>query len=58
MRPKEQVFNMRWQRPDSGHPVAFAGATYTDQRTMGLTLVKEYKIRGPRDITSCNTCHR
>jgi len=58
LRPKEQVFNMRWQRPDSGHPVALAGARYTDQRTMGRALIKQYEIRSPRDLTSCDTCHR
>jgi len=36
----------------------FAGATYTDQRIMGRALVKQYEIRSPRDLTSCNTCHR
>ncbi len=58
LRPREQVFNMRWERPHSGHPVAFAGASYTDQRTMGRALIKQYEIRSPRDLTSCNTCHR
>jgi hypothetical protein len=49
---------MRWQRPDSDHAVVFAGASYTDQRTMGRALIKEYEIRSPRDLTSCDTCHR
>jgi len=58
LRPKGEVFNMRWERPDSGHPVVFAGASYTDQRTMGRALIKQYEIPNPRDLTSCNTCHR
>ena len=49
---------MRWQQPDSAHPVKFAGASYTDQQTMGRALIKAYGIRSPGDLTSCNTCHR
>ena len=58
LRPKSQVFNMRWQRPDSEHPVTLAGVTYTDQQTLGRTLLKQYEIRSVRDLTSCSTCHR
>jgi hypothetical protein len=58
LRPKDQVFNMRWQHPDSAHPAKFAGASYTDQETMGRALVKAYGVRSPGDLTSCNTCHR
>ena len=58
LRPREQGFNMRWQRPSAEHPALFAGASYTDQRAMGRALIKAYGIRSPGDITSCNTCHR
>jgi cytochrome c7-like protein len=44
LRPRDQVFNMRWNPPD--------------QETIGRRLLAEYRIRGPRDLTSCSTCHR
>lgn len=44
VRPRSEVFNMDWEA--------------ADQAALGATLVKEYKIRGPRDLTSCSTCHR
>jgi len=44
VRPRSEVFNMRWQA--------------SDQEALGRRLVKEYRIRGARDLTSCSTCHR
>ena len=44
VRPRSEVFNLRWQAED--------------QATLGPRLVKEYGIRGVRDLTSCSTCHR
>ena len=44
VRPRAEVFNLRWQAED--------------QATLGPRLVKEYGIRGVRDLTSCSTCHR
>jgi Cytochrome c7 and related cytochrome c len=44
VRPRGEVFNMNWQA--------------TDQKALGARLVKEYRIRSPRDLTSCSTCHR
>ncbi len=29
-----------------------------DQSVLGPRLVAEYHIKGPRDLTSCSTCHR
>jgi len=58
LRPREQVFNMRYQQPSSEHPVVFEGATYTDQLALGKKLVQEYHLRTVMDITSCSTCHR
>src|SRR5690349_15870085 len=29
-----------------------------DQEEIGRRLVADYKIRSPRDLTSCSTCHR
>jgi len=45
VRPRDQVFNMRWKRP-AGDP------------EMGSRLVKEYGIGSVEQLTSCSTCHR
>jgi hypothetical protein len=45
LRPRDQVFNMEYQPP-------------ADQERLGLELVKQYHVRSPFDLTSCNTCHR
>lgn len=42
IRPREEVFNMKWVPPD-------------DQLHRGLALVEEY---GVESKTSCSTCHR
>jgi hypothetical protein len=42
VRPKEQVFNMKWKPP-------------ANQLEAGAKLVKEYRIR---KLTYCSTCHR
>jgi len=62
LRPREQVFNMRYEPPVSDpmgkNEVAFAGKTYNDQIALGTALKEAYKVRSVNDITSCNTCHR
>ena len=58
LRPREQVFNMRYQQPTRDLPVVFEGQTYTDQFSLGKALVKSYHLRTVMDITSCSTCHR
>jgi hypothetical protein len=58
LRPRDQVFNMRYQPPTSGTPVIFDGHTYTDQATLGAALIKKYNVRSVVDITTCSTCHR
>jgi hypothetical protein len=45
LRPRDQVFNMNWQRP-------------ADDPDMGARLIKEYNIGSPEQLTSCSTCHR
>ncbi|HTQ80166.1 MAG TPA: cytochrome c3 family protein [Thermoanaerobaculia bacterium] len=45
LRPKDQVFNMAWERP-------------ADDPSLGVRLAKEYKVQSPRALTSCSTCHR
>jgi hypothetical protein len=58
LRPRDQVFNMRYRQPTSAQPVTVDGATYTDQAELGRVLVTKYHLRSERDITSCSTCHR
>ena len=58
LRPREQVFNMRYEQPTKDLPVVADGQTFTDQLSLGKHLVKEYKLRSVMDITSCSTCHR
>jgi hypothetical protein len=45
LRPRDQVFNMRWKPA-------------VDQLELGRKLMKEYNIRSAELLTSCSTCHR
>jgi cytochrome c peroxidase len=45
IRPREQVFNVNYQRP-------------ADQAGLGRELVVDYKIRSAEELTSCTACHR
>jgi hypothetical protein len=45
VRPREEVFNMKWQPP-------------ANQLELGRDLVEKYKIRDPKHLTSCSVCHR
>jgi Cytochrome c7 and related cytochrome c len=58
LRPRDQVFNMRYEQPSIDKPVVLDGKLYTDQLSLGTDLVKKYKLRTVTDITSCSTCHR
>ena len=58
LRPRDQVFNMTYQQPTPDSPVAMDGKTFLDQPSLGMYLVKKYKLRTVSDITSCSTCHR
>jgi cytochrome c peroxidase len=59
IRPRDQVFNMRYEQPSVSKPVVLEdGTTFTDQASLGKDLVERYKLRSVQDITSCNTCHR
>lgn len=44
LRPKDEVFNMRWQPPP-------------DQRARGEALMKQYGI-AVQQLTDCSVCHR
>jgi hypothetical protein len=58
LRPREQVFNMRYSPPGFDSQVNFNGKTYKDQLELGDALKAQYKVRSVKDITSCSTCHR
>ena len=58
LRPREQVFNMRYEPPSTGEPVVVGGIAYAEQEKLGEALKRQYKVRSVQDITSCNTCHR
>jgi hypothetical protein len=58
LRPKDQVFNMRYEQPSTGKPVTVDGKSYTDQLALGADLRAKYHLRTEADITSCSTCHR
>src|SRR5258706_2023528 len=58
LRPKDQVFNMRYEQPSEEKPLDVNGKHYTDQRELGKDLIHLYGVRSPKDITSCSTCHR
>jgi hypothetical protein len=58
LRPREQVFNMRYQQPTQDLPVVDDGKPYADQLSLGKHLVEKYHLRSVMDITSCSTCHR
>jgi len=58
LRPRDQVFNMRYEQPSGNSPVEFDGQRYVDQLALGKDLIDQYKVRKPLEITSCSTCHR
>jgi hypothetical protein len=62
LRPKNEVFNMKYQQPSAEAPVAvmISGKqeSFTNQLALGSALRKEYHQRTTQDITSCSTCHR
>jgi hypothetical protein len=58
LRPRAEVFNMRYQQPTVRDPVNLDGKAFTDQRVLGTYLKSKYHLRSVQDITSCNTCHR
>jgi len=58
LRPREQVFNMRYEQPTSLKPLVVDGTKYVDQLSLGNDLIKKYNLRTEKDITSCSTCHR
>ncbi len=58
LRPRDQVFNMRYQQPTTANPVVMEGRTFADQASLGKFLTWKYNVRSVKDITTCSTCHR
>jgi hypothetical protein len=58
LRPRSEVFNMRYQQPTSASPVVLDGKSYDDQSALGAALIEKYNVRSVKDITTCSTCHR
>jgi hypothetical protein len=58
LRPRNQVFNMRYQQPSGLDPVTVDGQSFKDQLSLGRYLRNKYHLRSVQDITSCSTCHR
>jgi Cytochrome c7 and related cytochrome c len=62
LRPKDQIFNMKYEQPSSEHPVEVEvdgkKQSFTDQIALGNALKVKYHLRSVQDITSCSTCHR
>jgi hypothetical protein len=58
LRPRDQVFNMRYEQPTDVRPVVVDGQSFTTQEQLGAALREKYSVRSVGDITSCNTCHR
>lgn len=58
LRPRAEVFNMKYEQPSRLHPVDFEGTRYTDQIMLGKAIQKSYHVKIERDLISCETCHR
>ncbi len=58
LRPRSEVFNMRYEQPTASHPVEVDGQSYASQAELGAALIQKYSVRNAKDITSCSTCHR
>jgi len=58
LRPRSEVFNMRYEAPSGVKPVVMDGKTFTEQAALGKYLIQKYHLRSVYDITSCDTCHR
>jgi cytochrome c peroxidase len=62
LRPREEVFNMKYQQPSSEHAVEAVlngqKKSFNSQFELGKALRTEYHLRSTQDITSCSTCHR
>jgi hypothetical protein len=58
LRPRDQVFNMKYEQPSDDNKFTVDGTAYTEQIALGNALKHKYNIRTVEDITSCSTCHR
>src|SRR4051794_10100707 len=64
LRPRDQIFNMRYEQPTSEKHVELPAADgkgvakFTEQLALGTELKTRYHLRTVKDTTSCSTCHR
>ena len=58
VRPREEVFSTTYRPPSELSPLVYEGRRYPTQMTLGRYLVKKYRIKSPKDLTDCYTCHR
>ena len=62
LRPKEKVFDMKYEQPSIDHAVLVEidgkMKSFTSQVGLGQALREKYHLRSTQDITSCSTCHR
>jgi hypothetical protein len=58
LRPREEVFNMKYEAPRADRVVRTGGQEFTSQRELGLFLKREYRVSDAAHLTSCSVCHR
>ena len=58
LRPRSEIFNMKYQPPTLEVPVTLQGEEFTSQEELGRSLVKQNHLRPVEGLTSCSTCHR
>src|ERR1700746_1769424 len=54
LRPRSEVFNMRYEQPTPDLAVEVSDKKFTDQDSLGKALMLQYTVRSVQDITSCN----
>jgi hypothetical protein len=58
LRPREQVFSMKYEPPSPENKVFFAGQWFDNQEALGRKIQQEYHVRTKFELISCETCHR
>src|SRR4051812_49248017 len=58
LRPREEVFNMKYEGPSRLNPVTFNGKKFIEQQALGEEIQKVYHVRKEHELISCETCHR
>ena len=58
LRPRSEIFDMRYEPPSGEKPLEVDGKKFADQQSLGTYLKTKYRVRSVNDMTSCDTCHR